>query len=418
VWLTPAEEQGYYFGFSNEGLWPLCHNAHVRPVFRSTDWDYYVQANEKFAQAVVEEAKTSDPVVLVQDYHFALLPRLVRARLPKATIITFWHIPWPNPEAFGICPWREEILSGLLGSSVMGFHTRFHSNNFLDTVDRYLECRIDRETFTVSYRRKLTAVRQYPISIEWPPRWLKGIPSISQCRRQVRERHGLPLDASIGIGVDRFDYTKGILERFLAVERFLELNPSWVGRFFFVQISAPSRTKIERYRNFQDEVRMAAERINARFASSASPTGPILLLAEHHEPPKVFESFRASELCFVSSLHDGMNLVAKEFISARDDERGVLILSMFTGASRELPEALIVNPYNIDQCAEGIRTALEMPLSEQTQRMRSMRGLVSEYNVYRWAGKMLHDAARIRHRNRLLGRVGEWYMGTKDTLSP
>lgn len=406
IWLTPEEEQGYYYGFANEGLWPLCHIAHARPIFRTSDWNSYIKANEKFAKAVEEESKTSDPVILVQDYHFALLPALIRERLPRATIITFWHIPWPNPEAFGICPWREEILRGLLGSSVMGFHTRFHCNNFLETVDRYLECRIDHETSTVSYQENLTAIRHYPISIEWPPKWVRGQNSVDKCRTTVRERHRLSADTALGIGVDRLDYTKGIPERFMAVERLLELHPEWVGKFRFIQISAPSRAKIERYQNFHEAVTSLAKRINEKYGASGYE--PIVFLPKHHEPHEVFEYFRAADFCFVSSLHDGMNLVAKEFVSSRDDEKGVLVLSQFTGASRELPEALIVNPYNIDQCAEALHAALSMSEAEQRERMRSMRSLVKEFNVFRWAGKMLTDAARIRHRERLKSRMGDW----------
>jgi trehalose 6-phosphate synthase len=399
VWLTPEEEAGYYFGFANEGLWPLCHIAHVRPTFRSGDRKQYIEANRKFAQAVVEEAKTPDPIVLVQDYHFALLPRMIRDRLPEATVITFWHIPWPNPEAFAICPWRVELLDGLLGSSILGFHTRFHCINFLDTVDRTLEARVDRETFEVTYGGKSTAVKRYPISIEWPPpAELIGKP-VAECRADLRRRYNLPPEHFVGIGVDRLDYTKGIVERFLAIERLLEMEPRWIGRFSFVQIAAPSRSVIEEYREFQARVRGLAGRINGRFAQGGAP--PILLKVEHHEPPDVYEHFRAADVCCVSSLHDGMNLVAKEFVASRDDDRGVLILSRFTGASRELPEALIVNPYDIDQCAAALQIALTMPAAEQRDRMRIMRGLVGEFNVYRWAGRMLLDAAGMRKRGKL-----------------
>jgi trehalose 6-phosphate synthase len=401
VWLTKEEEQGYYYGFANEGLWALCHIAHVRPVFRSQDWQQYVAVNEKFADAVVEEAKTDNPVVLVQDYHFALLPKMIRERLPKATIITFWHIPFPNPEVFGICPWREEILDGLLGSSILGFHTRFHVNNFTDSVDRFLESRLDQENSTISYKGALTAVKHYPISIEFPVRWLKSQKPVAECRKHIREMNGFPADRLLGIGVDRLDYTKGILERFLAVERLLELEPQWIGRFTFVQIAAPSRSSLDQYQHFDSDVRALADKINRRFGSKTYQ--PICLKIQHHEPHEVHEYYRGVELCFVSSLHDGMNLVAKEFIAARDDEQGVLILSQFTGASRELPEALIVNPYNIDQCAAALQMALTMSEVEQRDRIRSMRGLLQEYNVYRWAGKMLLDAARIRKKIRLLG---------------
>ena len=403
VWLTPEQEAGYYYGFANEGLWPLCHIAHVRPTFRTSDWEQYVKVNRLFANAVADEAKTPDPIVLVQDYHLALLPRMIHEALPAATIITFWHIPWPNPEAFGICPWREELLDGLLGSSILGFHTQFHCNNFVDTVDRLLEARVDRETFTVSYRGKLTAVKRYPISVEWPPQPALLHRDVADCRRDVFTRHGLPAGHTIGVGIDRLDYTKGIEERFRAVERLLELQPQWIGKFSLVQIAAPSRASIDQYKEYDARVRALAARINSRFDAKGPP--PIILHVVHQEPHDVYAYYRAAELCFVSSLHDGMNLVAKEFISARDDERGVLILSQFTGAARELPEAIIVNPYDTDQCAAALHMALSMPAAEQRVRIRLMRGLIREFNVYRWAGRMLMDAAGVRRRGRLLQRA-------------
>jgi len=402
IWMTDEEEAGYYGGFANEGLWPLCHIAHVRPTFRTSDWEFYRRINARFASAVAREAKSDDPIVLIQDYHFALLPRMVRDLLPKATIITFWHIPWPNPEAFAICPWRHELLDGLLGSSILGFHTQFHCNNFLDTVDRTLEARVDRETFAVTFRGAPTRVRRYPISIEWPPAALASARSVPDARRAVRDLLGLPADQMLGIGVERLDYTKGILERFAAVGRLLELEPQWVGRFTFVQIAAPSRAAISEYREYAQRVRDAADRINARHPGARCP--PIVLRAEHHEPEEVYEFFRAAEMCVVSSLHDGMNLVAKEFVAARDDEQGVLVLSRFAGASRELPEALIVNPYDADECAAAMHLALTMPADEQRDRMRLMRGLVREFNVYRWAGRMLMDAAAMRQRSHLTSR--------------
>lgn len=402
VWLTPEEEAGYYYGFSNEGLWPLCHIAHVRPTFRSADFEQYRVANRRFAEAVVEEATTPDPIVLVQDYHFALLPRMIREALPNATVVTFWHIPWPNPEAFAICPWREELLDGLLGSSILGFHTQFHCNNFVDTVDRTLEARADRETFTVTYRGAPTAVKRYPISIEWPPSPALVATPVDECRRAVRDRHGLPADHAIGIGIDRLDYTKGIEERFRAVEQLLVRHPEWVGRFTLIQVAAPSRSSIEEYQHYQRRVRALVDGINAQFAEAAHP--PIILHVAHHEPDQVYEYYRGADLCIVTSLHDGMNLVAKEFVASRDDERGVLVLSQFTGAARELPEALIVNPYDTDQTADALHAGLAMPDGEQRARMRLMRGLIQQYNVYRWTGRMLIDAAGMRSRSRLMRR--------------
>jgi trehalose 6-phosphate synthase len=403
VWLSQEEEQGYYCGFANEGLWPLCHIAHTRPTFRAPDWEHYQTVNRRFADVVADEARTDDPIVLVQDYHFALLPRMVRERLPRATIITFWHIPWPNPEAFGICPWREEVLEGMLGSSILGFHTQFHCNNFFDTVDRFLEARVDRETFTISYGGDPTEVRRYPISIEWPPSALALQPPVAECRLRVRERLGLQPDVRLGVGVDRLDYTKGILERFAAIERLLELEPRWIGQFSFIQAAAPSRISIDEYQSLEARVRSVAARINERFGRPGCL--PIVLRIEHHDAAQVYEMYRAADLCYVSSLHDGMNLVAKEFVAARDDERGVLLLSQFTGAARDLAEALIVNPYDIEQSAAAMHLALTMSPEEQRARMRSMRNLVQEFNVYRWAGRMLLDAARMRHRSRVMARA-------------
>jgi trehalose 6-phosphate synthase len=399
VWLTPEEEAGYYYGFANEGIWPLCHIAHVRPVFRRADWDRYVEVNRKFAATVREESKSPDPIVLVQDYHFALLPRMIKEALPAATIISFWHIPWPNPEAFAICPWREELLDGLLGSTILGFHTQFHVNNFVDTVDRLLEARVDREDFSVTYRGKQTSVRRYPISVEWPPAPELLAQPIEQCRTEIRQRHNLPPEHAVGIGVERMDYTKGIEERLRAVERLFEVEPQWIGKFSFIQIAAPTRIHIEEYRAYEARVRELATRINQRFPEALHP--PVILKIEHHQPDQIFEYYRGADLCMVTSLHDGMNLVAKEFVSARDDERGVLILSLFTGAARELPEALIVNPYDTDECATALQLALTMSGPEQRTRMRLMRGLIQEFNVFRWAGRMLMDAAAMRRRSRL-----------------
>src|SRR5205823_940559 len=293
----------------------LCHIAHVRPIFRTSDWEQYVTVNRTFARAVVEEAKSPDPIVLVQDYHFALLPRMIQDTLPAATIVSFWHIPWPNPEAFAICPWREELLDGLLGSSILGFHTQFHCNNFVDTVDRLLEARVDREMFTVSARGKLTAVKRYPISIEWLPAPTLLSKPVERCRLDVRKRHGLPAEQAIGVGVDRLDYTKGIEERLRAVERLLEMEPDWVGKFTFIQIAAPTRNRIEQYQEYEARVRAMATRINERFAGAPHP--PIVLLVEHHQPLDIYEYYRAAEACLVTSVHEATNLVAVERGSAR-----------------------------------------------------------------------------------------------------
>jgi trehalose 6-phosphate synthase len=406
IWLTEEEQEGYYYGFANEGLWPLCHIAFVRPTFRKEDWQQYVAINQRFADAVIEEASSEDPLVLVHDYHFALVPGMVRERLPSATILTFWHIPWPNAETFGICPWRGEIMHGLLGSTILGFHTQFHCNNFFEATDRFVESRIDREHASVTVGGQETMIRPYPISIEWPPAALVKQAPVERCREAVRQRFKLPLEARIAVGIERFDYTKGILDRMKAIDELLNRQPVWKGRLVFIQAAAPTRSKLAAYKTLQMEAERLADDINARHGSDAYK--PIVLVIRHHELDEVFELFRAADVCIVSSLHDGMNLVAKEFVASRDDEQGVLILSTFAGASRELSEALMVNPYDTHAMGEAFEHALVMPASEQRERMRLMRDLVRVRNVYRWAGQMLLDAARLRSQQRIAnGIVGE-----------
>ena len=392
VWLTKEQEEGYYYGFANEGLWPLCHNVHARPMFKPKDWSHYQDVNRLFADALLEELEgVEHPYVLIQDYHFALLPALIKQARPDARVAQFWHIPWPNPEAFGICPWQREILQGMLGSDLLGFHTQFHCNNFLETVDRTLECRIDWERFAVQRRGHMTLVKPYPISVAFPPR----APEDDDPKPAVLK--GLGLEAELlGIGVDRLDYTKGILERFLGIERFLEKYPDYVGRFTFVQIGAPSRTHIPRYRDLYEQIVSEAERINWKFKLKDRKYKAIALLTEHHNHEQITPYYRAADVCLVTSLHDGMNLVAKEFVAARSDERGVLILSRFTGAARELRDSLIVNPYDSEQMAEALRFALEMPEDEQVKRMKTMRQLVSENNVYAWAASLIDGLAALR----------------------
>jgi trehalose 6-phosphate synthase len=398
--LSPDEIKGYYEGFANEGMWPLCHIAHVRPVFRAGDWQQFVNVSRRFADAVARAASRPNPLVLVQDYHMALVPQMIRERLPQATIMTFWHIPWPMSETFGICPWREEILEGMLGSHIMGFQTPTHCRNFIDAVDTFLETRIEHESSTIHRAGQLTQVSAYPISIAWPPPIEEPI---AATRARVLGKLGLPADRRLAVGIDRLDYIKGLMERFAAVEFMLERYPQWRGRFTLVQVAAPSRSDLPEYRAFRERVEAEADRINRRFADERGV--PILLKVEHHGAEAVRDLYRAADVGLVTSLHDGMNLVAKEFIAARDDELGVLVLSCFTGASRELHEALIVNPYSAEQTGDALMRALTMPLAEQQARMRSMRSWTRSHNIYRWAGKMLSDAARVRSRERVAKRI-------------
>jgi trehalose 6-phosphate synthase len=399
VWLSESEEQGYYYGLSNEGLWPLCHLAYVRPAFRGEDWVVYQSVNRKFAEVVAREAQSDDPIILIQDFHFALLPGYLRARRPKATIAMFWHIPWPNAETFGVCPWKREMLSHLLMADILGFHTLYHCQNFLATLDRFIECQVDHERMTVALQGHICHVQAYPISIEWPPRWLQGMPDIQVSRRAVRERFGIAEHVTLGLGVERWDFTKGVIERCLALELLLEQNPRLRGQVTLLQIAAPSRSKLAAYQALQRATAEEVDRINTRFATA--DWKPIVLVGKHQPPEQVFELYRAADFCIVNSLHDGMNLVAKEFVAARDDEDGVLILSTFAGAARELVEAILVNPFDVAETAAAIRRALEMPREQRRQRMQLMRRTIKENNVYRWAGRMLMDAARIRQRQAL-----------------
>jgi alpha,alpha-trehalose-phosphate synthase [UDP-forming] len=395
VWLNKEEEEGYYYGFSNEGLWPLCHIAHTRPIFRAEDWKSYQEVDRKFADALLEEMKDVEkPIVLVQDYHFALLPRMIKERRPEARVAIFWHIPWPAPQAFDISPWRRELVDGLLGADLIGFHIQSHCNNFLQTVDRVLEARVDWEHFSVTRLDHLTLVLPFPISVDLTDvRQPESTPDSYVERSALLKTLGVEA-TFMGVGVDRVDYTKGILERFLAIERFLEKYPRYQGQFTFVQIGAPSRSHLKRYHDLMAEVEAESGRINGRFQTDKWK--PIVFLNRQHNHREVQSYYRAADLCLVTSLHDGMNLVAKEFVAARHDESGVLILSCFTGAAHELQDALQINPYDIDQTAEAIRCALEMAPEEKKMRMQRMRKTVREHNVYRWAGSLIAELCELR----------------------
>ena len=393
VWLSKEEEAGYYDGFANEGLWPLCHIAHTRPIFRASDWEWYQRVNEKFAAALLEEMEGSaHPIVFVQDYHFALVPRLIKAARPDARVAIFWHIPWPNAEAFGICPWQARLLDGLLGADLIGFHIPLHCNNFLSTVDRVLEARTDREHMTARRDGHTSAVRPYPVSVAFDgskPERKTPAPS----RDELLKEFGLRCETLI-VGVDRMDYTKGIIERLMAVEKLIEEHPYYLERLTMVQIAAPSRSRIPSYIELNRKVKETVERINQRYQTAQWK--PILLIERQCSHAEVDLWYRAASVCLVTSLHDGMNLVAKEYVAAHDDEDGVLVLSKFTGAATELLDALIVNPYDIEGVAEAIHQALEMDLDERRKRMQRMRHHVMDHNIYRWAASILGDLRELR----------------------
>ena len=395
LWLSEQEQQGYCDGFANSGLWPLCHMVHVKPVFRETDWQHYATVNARFARAVVQEARGPNPIVLIQDYHLALVPQLLRAQLPHATIVSFWHIPWTHPEQMAVCPWLPALVAGLLGSDIVGFQTPQHVRNFMELAQRSSNeiCRTDSAVSSPSGHS--TQVRDYPISIAWPSeKQTAALQSVSSCRSNAQARWSLTPNGKLVVAVDRFDYTKGIIERLNAFEQLLLTHPQWQGTVRFVQIASPTRVNIKQYSDYQKQVFDEVARINHRFCALAG--APIVLLDAQHDRATLNELYRSADVCLVSSLHDGMNLVSKEFVAARDDEKGVLVLSQFAGAANELGSALIVNPYHTVQVAAALHQALTMPAEEQTTRMRAMRGKVRHANVYRWAANMLSDASALR----------------------
>lgn len=393
VWLTKTEEEGYYYGFANEGLWPLCHVTHTRPVFRENDWRMYTEVNQKFADAILEELPVKKPFVFIQDYHFTLLPRMIKESRPDATVALFWHIPWPNPEVFSICPYQKEILEGMLGCDLIGFHVQFHCNNFMDTANRLIECRVDTEKFSIVRSGRETSIKSFPISVDPKPSKMETVETLRPKIAKIKT--DLELEGKIvGLGVERIDYTKGLIERVQAIDRFFEKYPHYKGKFVFVQLAAPSRTHIKRYHDLMGEIDELIEKTN--WEHSESNWQPIIYLKRHFSPEEIYPYYKLADLCIVSSLHDGMNLVAKEYIAAKDDLKGTLILSRFAGAAKELTDAIQINPYSTEEFAEAIRQAVEMPPAEQKKRIETMRQIVQDNNVYKWAGSIITDLVALK----------------------
>jgi len=387
VWLTEDEVEGFYLGFSNEALWPLCHVTFTPPIFRETDWNTYKKVNKIFAEAVIKEVADRKAVVLVQDYHFALLSRLIKEQNPKLTVGQFWHIPWPTHEIFRTCPWREEILDGLLGNDLLGFHTQSYCNNFLETVEHSLETRSKRDKSAVSYRGKASLVQPFPISVDFD-RLAQEAGSEEVEREMDSLRRELDLEGKyVGVGMDRMDYTKGIPERLQALDKFLEDFPSYRGKIVFIQAGMPSRTRIESYRNLGQKIDDLATNINDKHGNDSWK--PVIMMTRQLSLSQLAALRRLASFCVVSSLHDGMNLVAKEFVSSRIDGDGVLILSQFTGAVTEMPEAISINPYAINNFAQKIKEAIEMPEIERRRRMKAMRETVATNNIYWWGASMV-----------------------------
>jgi len=393
VWLSKDEEEGYYYGFANEGLWPLCHMTHTRPVFRETDWQMYEKVNQKFADSVLAELPVKNPFVFIQDYHFTLLGKMIKEKRPDAKIALFWHIPWPNPEVFSTCPYQEQILEGMLSCNLIGFHVQSHCNNFLETANKLLESRVDTEKFSVVRFGKETFIRSFPISVNGYLN--RSSQNLDLAREIDKIKKEFDLEGKIvAIGVDRIDYTKGLIERVLAVDRFTEKNPQYKNKFVFIQLAAPSRTHIKRYHDLMNEIDEIVEKKNWKY--SEGDWRPIIYLKRHFSPEEIKPYYALADICIVSSLHDGMNLVAKEYVASKTDLNGVLILSRFTGAARELTDSVLINPYAIEEFADAIKSAVEMPFEEKKKRMESMRKIVSENNVYRWAGNIITELTALK----------------------
>lgn len=396
VWLSKAEVEGYYHGLANSGLWPLCHRVFTRPEFHPEHWPVYRKVNELFANAVVEEANGHPAFVFVQDYHFGLLPRIMKERNPNLIIAQFWHIPWPNSDVIQVFPWKEELLDGLLGNDVLGFHLRSHCQSFLETIDRTLEAKVDWEEFSVTRGGKTTLVRPFPISIDFQEHERKAI-SAETDQQMDRWRQEFRLgDGAVGIGIDRIDYTKGIPERLRALDLLFTRHPEHRERLTFVQIGVPSRTHVQQYKNLDDEIDTLVERLNWKWGTESWT--PCIYLKRQHGSIEMMALHRLANFCVVSALNDGMNLVSKEFVASRFDEDGVLILSQFAGASKELTDAVLINPFAVDELANAMQLALEMPLEERRKRMQKMRAIVAENNIYRWAGKILSTLFKLEFR--------------------
>ncbi len=391
IWLSEKEEKGFYVGFSNEALWPLCHNAHVRPIFRKEDWKEYRRVNGKFAESLLLEIKdVNRPLILVQDFHFALLPQMIKKSRPDARIGLFWHVPWPNPEIFNICPFNKEILEGMLGADILGFHTQQYCNNFMETVGKQIESITDFEQFSVTLKNHITHVRPFPISIAFT----NGKDNKSDIVRaeELLKEFGVGSEF-VGLGVDRLDYTKGILERLKGVEFFFKMYPEYKGKFTFLQIAPPSRESVEKYKQFNEDVTLEVGRINNNLSENG--WNPVVLVKKNLSHKDLYPLYRRANVCLVTPLHDGMNLVSKEFVAARNDDAGVLVLSKFAGASKDLKGAILINPYNAEETAGAIKDALNMPMAQQHQRMKKMREAVKNYNVYRWSAEFMRAVASL-----------------------
>lgn len=387
LWVNPEDYGAYYGGFANEGLWPLCHQVDVRPKFRAEDWMAYQKVNDRFAAAIDEELPAAETPVFLQDYHLALVADRLRARRPAARTALFWHIPWPYPDRLRICPWRRELLAGLLANDLLAFQLERDRRNFVQAAADDLGADVEADGERVRFDNHVTTVATVPIGVDYDRIQSVGELELETEQRRLRDRFGLTADI-VGLGVDRLDYTKGIPERLAALDRVFTVRPDLRGRLTFIQIGVPSRSNLESYTAIESEIDCRVRQVNARHGIPGQPP-PIYYDKQALTLSGLVALYRLADFCIVSSLHDGMNLVAKEFVAARDDEDGVLVLSGLAGAAQELRDALIINPYDVDSFAETLLRALDMPIAERRARMRAMRQIVAGRNVFSWASDIL-----------------------------
>jgi trehalose 6-phosphate synthase len=393
VWLSPESQALEYRRFCNGCLWPLCHIVYVRPHFVAARWRVYQEVNDQFAEAILAALGPKPGIVLLQDYHLGLCASALRARRPDLSIIMFWHIPWPNREVYRTFPWRRELLEGLLACDLVGFHIQYHAINFLDTVAQELESHIDQERFAIRRRGRKTFVRTYPISPDAAEISLAASePWATRAADQLRESLGLG-GRTVVLGVDRLDYTKGIPERLIAYEQLLTARPELRGRVAFIQIGVPSRVDLPEYQSLTETVEELAARLNRRFGEPDRPA--IHLIMQNLGFRDLIPYYVLADVAVVSALHDGMNLVAKEYVAAKVNLDGALVLSPFTGAARELDQAIQASPYDTEALAAAIGRALTLDPAERARRMRAMREVVAGQNIYDWASKILRDARRL-----------------------
>ncbi len=388
--LTPEQIRGYYHGLSNSALWPLCHYFLGQAVYDREQWEIYRQVNQHFAQAALQEARDDD-LIWVQDYHLALVPQFLRQARPAARIAHFWHIPFPPQEVFRTLPWRRLLLEGLLSSDVIGFHIPEYAENFLETAQELLGAQV--EDGALLYNGWRTQVLARPIGIDYET--IDRIARSPTTERRVGQLRALWSGQNIILGVERLDYTKGILERLRALELLLEHRPDLHGRVALIQIVTPSREKVGAYRRNKREIDETVGRINGRFSDGIWV--PIHYLYRSYSLSQLIAYYRVADIALVTPLRDGLNLVAKEYVAARVQADGLLVLSEFAGAARQLSGALIVNPYNIEAMAETLAQGLAMSKEEQCARMQAMQARIKEQDVSWWANEFLERMKQINH---------------------